>query len=313
VRSSGWFLSRARARGGRSRRIDAGIPSREPYPAGLPDVARRRTLAIADGRLAALEAAPAGPVPVRGVAVLVPGFTGSKEDFIPLLSPIAAAGYRVIAYDQRGQYESSGPDRERAYSIALFARDLREVIGAVGNGEPVHLVGHSFGGLVARNLVIAEPALVRSLTLLDSGPAGASLLPVRWLGLLIGLIRLCGSAVFAALAVLTARWTGVPAGRRPWLRYRLLRTQRAGLVGMGLALSREPDRVGELASTPVPVLVIAGENDDVWPPQVQEEMAGRLQASIVIIKGAGHTPNEDQPEATAGAMISFWDTAEREP
>jgi len=252
-------------------------------------------------------------VPVRGVAVLVPGFTGSKEDFIPLLSPIAAAGYRVIAYDQRGQYESSGPDRERAYSIALFARDLREVIGAVGNGEPVHLVGHSFGGLVARNLVIAEPALVRSLTLLDSGPAGASLLPVRWLGLLIGLIRLCGSAVFAALAVLTARWAGVPAGRRPWLRHRLLRTQRAGLVGMGLALSREPDRVGELASTPVPVLVIAGENDDVWPPQVQAEMARRLHASIVIIKGAGHTPNEDQPEATAGAMISFWDTAEREP
>jgi pimeloyl-ACP methyl ester carboxylesterase len=230
-----------------------------------------------------------------------------------LLSPIAAAGYRVIAYDQRGQYESSGPDRERAYSIALFARDLREVIGAVGNGEPVHLVGHSFGGLVARNLVIAEPALVRSLTLLDSGPAGASLLHARWLGLLIGLIRLCGSAVFAALTVLTARWTGVPAGRLPWLRYRLLRTQRAGLVGMSLALSREPDRVGELASTPVPVLVIAGENDDVWSPRVQEEMARRLHARIVIIKGAGHTPNEDQPETTAGAMISFWDTAEREP
>lgn len=127
-----------------------GIPLRERSPVGLPDVARRRTLGIADGRLAALEAAPVGPAPVRGVAVLSPGFTGSKEDFILLLSPLAAAGYRVIAYDQRGQYESSGPDRERAYSIALFARDLREVIGAVGNGEPVHLVGHSFGGLVAR-------------------------------------------------------------------------------------------------------------------------------------------------------------------
>src|SRR5215467_5129606 len=92
VRSSGWVRSRARARGRRRRRIDAGIPLREPYPDGLPDVARRRTLGIADGRLAALEAAPAGPVPVRGVAVLVPGFTGSKEDFIPLLSPVAAAG-----------------------------------------------------------------------------------------------------------------------------------------------------------------------------------------------------------------------------
>jgi pimeloyl-ACP methyl ester carboxylesterase len=94
---------------------------RVPYPVELPEVARRRTLCVEDGRLAALEAAPAGPVPVRGVGVLVPGFTGSKEDFIPLLPPIAEAGYRVIAYDQRGQYESAGPDRERAYSIASFA------------------------------------------------------------------------------------------------------------------------------------------------------------------------------------------------
>jgi pimeloyl-ACP methyl ester carboxylesterase len=260
-----------------------------------------------------LEAAPAGPVPVRGVAVLLPGFTGSKEDFTPLLSPMAAAAYRVISYDQRGQYESAGPDRARAYSIALFTRDLREVIGAVSNGEPVHLVGHSFGGLVARNLAIAEPALVRSLTLLDSGPGGASLLRARWLGLLIGLIRLCGPVVFAALVVEASRWAGVPAGRLPWLRYRLAHTQRAGLVGMCLALSGEPDRVDELASTPVPVLVIVGENDDVWSPQAQEEMARRLNAPIAIIKNAGHTPNEDQPEATAGAMLRFWNSAGRGP
>ena len=286
---------------------------REPCPVGLPEVARRRTLCGEDGRLAVLVAAPAGPVPVRGVAVLLPGFTGSKEDFIPLLPPIAAAGYRVICYDQRGQYESAGPDRERAYSIALFAGDLREVIGAVGNGDPVHLVGHSFGGLVARNLVIAEPALVRSLVLLDSGPAGASLLHARWLGLLTGIIRLCGPAVLAALVVQASRWAGVPAGRLPWLRHRFARTQRSGLVGMCRALSREPDRVAELASTPVPVLVIFGENDDVWSPQVQEEMARRLHAPIAVIKDAGHTPNEDQPQATADAMLRFWDITEREP
>jgi pimeloyl-ACP methyl ester carboxylesterase len=283
----------------------------QSYPVQLPEVVRRRTFWTAGGRLAALEAAPADHVPVRGVAVLVPGFTGSKEDFILLLPPIAAAGYRVIAYDQRGQYESDGPARERAYSMELFARDLREVIGMVGEGRPVHVAGHSFGGLVARNLVIAEPAIVRSLTLLDSGPAGASLLRARWLGLLAGLIRLCGPAVFAALAVPAARWTGVPADRLPWLRYRLVRTQRTGLVGMCQTLSREPDRVDELASTPVPVLVICGENDDAWSAKVQEEMARRLNAPMVIIKNAGHTPNEDQPEATADAMLQFWHRAAR--
>ena len=247
-------------------------------------------------------------MPARRVAILLPGFTGSKEDFIPLLSPIVAAGYRVISYDQRGQYESIGPDHERAYSIALFARDLRDVIGVISKGEPVHLVGHSFGGLVARNLVIAEPTMVRSLTLLDSGPAGASLLRARWLGLLIGLIRLCGSRLLASLVVQAARRTGVPAGRLSWLRYRLLHTQRVGLIGMCLTMSREPDRVDELASTSVPVLVISGENDDAWSPHVQKDMARRLNAHFVIIKNAGHTPNEDQPGATADAILKFWDS-----
>jgi pimeloyl-ACP methyl ester carboxylesterase len=138
-------------------------------------------------------------------------------------------------------------------------------------------------------------------------------LRARWLSLLTGLIRLCGPAVLAALVVQASRWTGVPAGRLPWLRYRLVRSSRAGLAGMCRALSREPDRVDELASTQVPVLIIFGENDDVWSPQVQEEMARRLNAPIAIIKNAGHTPNEDQPEATADAMLRFWDIAEREP
>jgi pimeloyl-ACP methyl ester carboxylesterase len=102
----------------------------------------------------------------------------------------------------------------------------------------------------------------------------------------------------------------IPADRLLWLRYRLLHTRRTGMVGMCLALSREPDRVDELSSTAVPVLVICGENDDVWSPRVQEEMAKRLNASAVVIKNAGHTPNEEQPGATANAILEFWDAVE---
>ena len=52
-------------------------------------------------------------VPSRSTAtgapvLLVPGYTGSKEDFIAVLAPLAAAGHEVLAIDQRGQYESPG-------------------------------------------------------------------------------------------------------------------------------------------------------------------------------------------------------------
>src|SRR5438067_617652 len=157
------MLSRTQAAETAARHIDMGITLSESYPVALPDVARRRTLDTRDGRLAALEATPKAALlpPGRCAAVLLPGFTGSKEDFIPLLPPIAVAGYRVISYDQRGQFESIGPDSERGDSIALFERDLRDVIGVICKGVTVHLVGDSFGCLFVRNVVIADTSVVR--------------------------------------------------------------------------------------------------------------------------------------------------------
>ena len=55
---------------------------------------------------------------------MVAGYTGSKEDFAPLLAPLSASGYRVVAIDQRGQYESPGPDDPSRYSVAELAEDV---------------------------------------------------------------------------------------------------------------------------------------------------------------------------------------------
>ena len=283
----------------------------QPYPLPLPEGVRRRTLSTETSPLAALDAEPTEGQPRRGTAVLVPGFAGSKEDFIPLIPRIVAAGYRVVSYDQRGQYESSDQSHAGDYSVASFAQDLRSVIELVGDNQPVHLLGHSFGALVARHLVIAEPTLVRSLTLLDSGPAGDRLIRARWLSLLALLIRLTGTWVIrAAYAVFRS---GLPVDRLQWRRHRFRRTSRAGLAGMCLAMSREPDRVGELAATSVPTLVVFGENDDAWSPDAQKEMARRLDASVVKITNSGHTPSEDQPQATADALLTFWGRIDGKP
>src|SRR4051812_39832518 len=53
----------------------------------------------------------------RGVALMVAGYTGSKEDFAPVLRPLSEAGYRIVAIDQRGQHESPGPDDPSRYSV----------------------------------------------------------------------------------------------------------------------------------------------------------------------------------------------------
>jgi pimeloyl-ACP methyl ester carboxylesterase len=276
------------------------------YPVAMPERVRRVAIDTPRGCLAALNAWPPDNIPFQGTAVLVPGFGGSKEDFIPMLTPIAAAGYRVLCYDQRGQYESRGPTDVRAYSMKMFAEDLQVVIAAVAAGQSVHLVGHSFGGLVARRVVITASKSVRSLTLLDSGPDGASLPQARLLRLATWLIRVGGPRPVAAATCWAARRSGVPPARLPWLRHRLLATSPANLIGMCRAMAREPNLTESLASANVPVLVACGEGDDAWTVDTQIEMARRLGARIAVIEGAAHTPNEDCPEVTVDMLVKFW-------
>ncbi|MGC5412035.1 alpha/beta fold hydrolase, partial [Streptomyces sp. DT225] len=97
--------------------------------------------------------------------------------------------------------------------------------------------------------------------------------------------------------------TGGEDLRRRWLLHRP-----AQLIATGRQLAAEPDRVAELAATGLPVHVVSGEVDDVWPVPVLDEMAGRLGARRTRIEGAEHSPNTGRPEATAAALASFWDS-----
>ena len=120
-----------------------------------PPGARAYRLVTARGEFAVIEAGSRRAA--QGTALLLPGFTGSKEDFISLHEPLAAAGYRTVAVDGRGQYESPGPtDDEAPYAQAELARDVLAQVDALAadpSGTPrstalgaVHLVGHSSAG-----------------------------------------------------------------------------------------------------------------------------------------------------------------------
>ena len=141
---------------------------------------------------------------------------------------------------------------------------------------------------------------------MDSGPDGTSLVRGRLLGVLTWIIRLGGPRVLAALIGRMELQTGSSPDQLAWLRYRLLKSSRAGLIGICQATATEPDLVGSLAATAVPVLVMCGENDDIWSSATQIGMARRLTARIEVIKKAGHTPNEDQPGAVTHTLLDFW-------
>jgi pimeloyl-ACP methyl ester carboxylesterase len=276
--------------------------------------AARVTFAGRTGPLAALDTgtSPGTGTSLGPLVLLVAGYTGSKEDFAPVLSPIAEAGVRAVAVDQRGQYESPGPDDPAQYSVAELAADLVTVARQLReqSAGPLHLLGHSFGGLVARAAVLTEPALFDSLTLLGSGPARLTGPRAELLDQLSPLLEAGGvqlvNDTLEQLAMTDPRAQAVPAPTREFLRTRFLANSAAGLRGMADAMLAEPDRVAELAATGVPVLVAHGIADDAWSPAVQAEMAQRLGARHEVIGHAVHSPAIENPARTLEVLVSFW-------
>ena len=285
-----------------------------PVSLELPEGTRRAIVRTDRGEFAVLDAMPAAGPCELGTALLVPGYTGSKEDFVSILGQLAAAGRRVVAVDMRGQNETHGPDDPAAYDLGELGADIAALVRAT---DAVHLLGHSFGGLVVREAVLGgcSPA---SLTLLSSGPA--ALPGQRAEELLAFLSYLDGTPgdalgpkiaeLWAAALKPQAEAAGVPAPILAFLEQRMLANNPTGMVTMAAQLLKAEDRTAYLAEREIPAFVLYGEDDNAWPTSQQADMAARLGAERTCIPGAAHSPNVEAPATTAHALTKFWNTAE---
>ena len=294
-----------------------------PRTLELPDGARRVTIKTSRGAFAALEALPATGICERSPALLVPGFTGSKEDFLSVIGPLANAGRRVVAIDMRGQYETPAADDAADYALPALAADVAliadEVAAQDGDGQHrIHLMGHSFGGLVAREVVLARAVAASSLTLMSSGPGALTGPRAADLHQVLTALNAVPAAELGGLVKYIWETQMEPAsiadGTAPdvvdFLRRRMLANCPLGLRTMGQILLSCPDRTKGLRQAAGPLLVLYGEQDDAWAPAIQETMAERLAAQRVCIPGATHSPAVDAPETTASTLTKFWNAAE---
>ncbi|MDX3664360.1 alpha/beta hydrolase [Streptomyces sp. ID05-26A] len=267
------------------------------------------------GTIAALRAPAVSDDAMRTTVLLVPGYTGSKEDFAPMFDPIADAGFEVVAIDLPGQQDSQGPDDEALYRPGPLGSVLAELIGKIAaDGRKVLLLGHSYGGLVARAAVFAG-APVSGLTLLSSGP---SELPAgdRRTVLDIGEHVLAEQGVEGTHRLNELRsqqnpaYAVLPQELKDFYRTRFLKSQAAALLGMGNGLRSEPDQVAKLArtlrSSGVPCLVVCGDSDDAWSPAVQRDMAERLDADFAVLPGVMHSPNTEAPLDLIATLLPTW-------
>ena len=282
--------------------------SRPPFLT-RPEGVRATTVATPRGPLAALaaDAAPGGTTPSRAPVLLVPGYTGSKEDFIAVLAPIAAAGHPVVALDLRGQFESVGDDDPTSYDVKALAEDVLAVLGTMS--RPVHLVGHSFGGLVARAAALADPGALLSLTLMSSGPAAVPAPADANIGLLAQALPAMDLETIWGYKRQIEAQTEIDPPRaeiEDWMHRRFVANHPTSMLRIAEQLLTAVDATDELAALDVPVLVVFGDRDDVWPPELQAATAERLGARVVALPDVGHSPCADAPGATVPPLLEFW-------
>jgi pimeloyl-ACP methyl ester carboxylesterase len=216
--------------------------------------------------------------------------------------------YRCIALDLRGHGHTASPDGR--WTISDLAADVIAFIEDV-DAAPCHLVGMSWGGMVAMQVAIDRPDLVRSLVLIDTSASAMAEGSVAAFRQLIETVEERGVTRETSDLLIPLTFgeryraeneEGVAAQRS-----RLHDIDKHGFAEAMRSLSERPPLTDRLGSIAVPTLVIHGEQDAAMPISEGEALASTISgAELVRVPGAGHATPIEAPDDVNAALVRFF-------
>ncbi len=241
--------------------------------------------------------------------VLLHGFPLHSDMWAPQVACLAA-GHRVVVPDLKGFGKSPAPDDPGTYSMADYTRQVVGLIRVLGL-EGVVLGGLSMGGYIAFSLVARNLDLLAGLVLADTRAGRDTPEVAQRRTDQQEQVRREGTdaLVETLLGGLLAPQT---LEDRPKLVEQVRRIMAsnppAGFVGGLEAMKTRPDSLPNLGAIKVPTLVLVGAHDAPSPPDVVRVWQQRIPGSeLVVIPGAGHLSNMEDPDTFNAAITDFID------
>ncbi len=254
-----------------------------------------------DGRRLQYQIIGAQGVPV----LLLHGYLDSHKTFYRLFDALSAE-HVLYAPDQRGHGESG---QAGDYTITGFTADAIALLEQLNLG-PVHITGHSLGGIVAQRIAAARPDLVRSLTLISTARSATNNPALAEAAPLLEELQESVPEELAREFQASTTYTRLPEDVfQVYLgetRKVPLAVWRGALAGL---LHEEPPQT---PPSTIPTLILWGENDSLFTAEDQASLHQHFpQARVKTFPETGHAPNWERPAETAAELLTFWRDVEQ--
>lgn len=244
--------------------------------------------------------------------LLLHGFTGSSESWRRFL-PAWSQRYRTIAVDLLGHGKTEAPTDPARYRMEQAAADLTALLDAL-EIDSAHVLGYSMGGRLALSLAMSAPQRVRSLILESSSPGLRTqeerAARIRQDEALAQRIEREGLAPFVAYwenLPLFASVRRLPEDVQLALRRQRLANSPAGLAASlrGMGTGAQPSWWEYLHQLPMPVLLIAGEEDEKFVYIARKMHALIPHSRFELAEHAGHIVHVEVPDIFDTMVIKF--------
>jgi pimeloyl-ACP methyl ester carboxylesterase len=235
--------------------------------------------------------------------VLVHGALVDSRMWRPQLAALSDE-FTVVAWDEPGAGHSS--DVPPGFGLADYANCLALLIRALDLG-PAHVAGLSWGGTVVQELYRHHPELVATLLLVDTYAGWKGSLPAEEVRARVeGVRQMLAAADHLFEPTLPGLFAGDPPAEVVPLMEAMAGDVRPDSMRTALLVMGEADQRDLLPRIAVPTLLIWGELDERSPLSVARQFEDAVpDAKLVVIPGAGHVSNLEQPELFNDAVREF--------